>query len=92
MQETMEQARAVKLELERRLGVVLDGRSKALEWIAEHASLLNSRYKLGADGKEAYRRLKGKECSAKTVGFGEQVLAKPKRNPRTTRKQSLKSR
>ena len=40
----------------------------------------------------AYRRPKGKECSAKAVEFGEQILAKPKRNPRTTRKQSLKSR
>ena len=56
VQETMEQLRAVNIALEQRLGVTLDTKSKLFDWALEHASLLISRYKVGQDGKTAYRR------------------------------------
>ena len=61
------------------------------EWAIEHSSLLISRYKVGLDGKTAFRRLMGKECKAVVVEFGEQVLAKPKRAPTSARKRALRS-
>ena len=70
----------------------IEAESCVLEWCVEHAGLLLSRYKMGKDGKTVFRRVMGKECKAVALEFGEQVLAKPKRNTRSLRKQSLKSR
>ena len=92
VQEFMEQVRAVKIALEQRLGVKISTSDSAMAWINDHAAMLLSRYKVSNDGKTPYRRLTGKDCRAPMLEFGERVLAKPKRNPRTTRKLSLKSR
>ena len=92
VQEFMEQLRAVKIALEQRIGIKINTDDAVMPWINDHAAMLLSRFKLSNDGKTAYRRLTGKDCRAPMLEFGERVLAKPKRNPRTTRKVSLKSR
>ena len=92
LQEYMEQLRVLKIALERRLESDLATKDAILEWASDHAALQISRYKLGGDGKTAFRRLMGKDCRAVSVEFGEQVLAKPKRKNKSNRKQALKSR
>ena len=90
--EYMGQLRACKIGLEKRIGITLEPNWPVMELISEHATVLLNRFQLGTDGKSAYRRLMGKESGKKILEFGEQVLAKPKRQLRSNRKQSLKSR
>ena len=70
----------------------VDPKLKVMEWIVEHASTLINRGQVGKDGKTPYRRIVGKDNNQGIVEFGEQVLIKPKRNKRSTRKQALASR
>ena len=84
--------RATKLGLEQRIGKQIPTQAPILELASEHSANMMSRYKVGSDGKTAYRRLKGRECTQIMIEFGEQVLAKPKRAPKSRRKQSIKSR
>ena len=48
-----------------------------------------NRCAVGRDGKTPYRRIIGKECGQKLIAVGEQVLAKPKRKKKTSRKMAL---
>ena len=49
-------------------------------------------YQVGHDGKTPFRRIMGKGCNQKVLEFGERVLVKPKRRPKTTRKHALDGR
>ena len=89
---SMGQMRAIKIGLEKRIKVRIETTWAVLTWITEHACMMLNRYQVGRDGKTPYRRVMGKECDQKTLEFGEQVYAKPKRRPNTTRKLSLESR
>ena len=92
VQEFMEQLRATKFALEQRLKCNLSTDDPIMLWASDHAATVLSRYKLSMDGKTPYRRLMGKDCRAPILEFGEKVLAKPMRTPKSRRKLSLKSR
>ena len=77
---SMGQMRAIKIGLEKRIKVRIETTWAVLTWIAEHACMMLNRYQVGRDGKTSYRRVMGKECDQKTLEFGEQVYAKPKRS------------
>ena len=63
-----------------------------LTWMAGHSCMMLNGYQVGKDGKTPHRRATGKDCMQKTLEFGEQVYAKPKRRPSTNRKQALETR
>ena len=84
----MGQIRALKIALERRLKRKIKTKESIMHWIVDHAGVVISKCQVGHDGKTPHRRLMGKDSEQRFVEMGEQVLAKPKRNPRTTRKLS----
>jgi len=86
------QMRCLKIGLERRLKVKIESEAKILEWLVEHSHMIIGKCQVGHDGKTPQMRLMGKRSQEKFIEIGEQVLAKPKRNPKSNRKQSLKSR
>ena len=88
----MGQMRALKIGLERRLKVKLESDEVILQWMIEHACTVINHFQVGHDGRTPYKRLMGKDSRQKFIEIGEQVLAKPKRNPTSNRKQALKSR
>ena len=88
----MGQMRAIKIGLERRIKRRVETTWPILTWMAEHSCMMLNRYQVGKDGKTPHRRATGKECVQKTLEFGEQVYAKPKRRPSTNRKQALETR
>ena len=88
----MGQLRALKIGLEGRVGRSISTKAPIIEWLVEHASMLICRGQVGKDGKTPYRRIMGKECLQKAVEIGEQVLAKPKRGKRNTRRRALATR
>ena len=92
VQEYMEQLRVTKIALEQRIGSELNTSDAMLIWAGDHAATMLSRYKLSVDGMTPYRRLMGKDCRAPMLEFGERVLAKPMRNPKSRKKLSLKTR
>ena len=53
-----------------------------------HACTTINRALVGHDGKTPYRRLMGKDATQPLAEFGEQVLAKPLRQKKTSKKQS----
>ena len=63
-----------------------------MEWISEHAPELLNRGQVGADGRTPYYRLYGKHSNKGLLEFGEQVMAKPLRQKKTTKKLALKDR
>ena len=84
-----EQIRTMKSDLEGRLGRKLDGGDRGvLCWMIEHAGALLRRYKVGADGKTAYERVKGRASKRFMVPFGECVWWMPLR-PQTAQPSNL---
>ena len=63
-----------------------------IEWMTEHSATTINRAQVGHDGKTPFRRLLGKEAVQPLVEFGEQVLAKPLRQKKTSKKVSLATR
>ena len=47
-----------------------------MPWLIEYAAVLLNRGQVGADGKTAYERLKGKKSGIPGMQFGERVLWK----------------
>ena len=88
----MGQLRSLKLSLESRLGAPVGNELAIMEWMTEHSRTTINRAQVGHDGKTPYRRLMGKEASQPLVEFGEQVLAKPLRQKKTSKKISLATR
>ena len=66
----------------RTLLVALDGRLKGkvsvfhrvVTWLVEHAADLINKFAVGADGKTAYERVKGKGYRGEVVEFGRKVM------------------
>ena len=48
-----------------------------LTWVARRGNFLISRYRVGADGRTPYERLKGKRWKRPMVTFGEKVWFRP---------------
>jgi hypothetical protein len=66
--------RTWKLHVEEKLNCVIDNKHVLLPWLVQHAGHIITRYKMGADGKTAYQRLKGKRPSGRIMPFGETIL------------------
>ena len=85
------QIRAVKIGLESRIRVKVQPDWPIIEWIVPHAAELINRFSMGSDGKTPHYRVFHKFFNGKTVEFGEQVWAKPKRSQEIKLKLSMKS-
>ena len=69
--------RTIKLDLESRIKGKIPSSHDIMPWLIEYAAVLINRGQVGADGKTAYERLKGKKASLPGLQFGERVLWKP---------------
>ena len=70
------QVRTLKLALESRIGVTISSDHDIVPWIVEHAAVIVNKGQVGADGKTAYERLKGKPAHLCGLEFGERILCK----------------
>jgi len=83
--------RRLKLALEARIGCKVRVRSAVMEWLAQHAGFVHSRFTVGHDGKTPWERLGGRKWNRPMVEFGKRLWAswrasawrKPKASPRT---------
>ena len=66
--------RVHKLALETRIGCKLPVSHPIFTWLVEHAADLLNRFAVGADGKTAVQRLKGKACEKYVLEFGSAVM------------------
>ena len=69
--------RSVKLELESGLGVTIPDTHCILSWIVKFACSTYYRYHIGADGRTARERVKGRKAPAPQAQFGEAVWWMP---------------
>ena len=68
------QIRTIKLDFEPRIGTKVPSSHDVVPWLIEYAAVLMNRGQVGADGKTAYERLKGKKSGIPGMHFGERVL------------------
>ena len=59
--------------LERKLQVKVDVEATVMSWVWRWAAMLHSRYHVGADGRTAWERFRGRKLNQWIVGFGEKV-------------------
>ena len=71
-----DQVRTIKLALESRIGVKIPSDHDVVPWIVEYAATIINKGQVGADGKTAYERLKGKPAHLSGLEFGEKLLWK----------------
>ncbi len=74
--ELMGQIRTMKSCLEDDLKMKIDANENIMKWLVSHAAMTISRYQVGKDGRTAYERLKGRQCTKQITKFAEQVLYK----------------
>ena len=71
-----DQVRTMKLALESRIGVEIPSDHDVVPWMVEYAATIVNKGQVGADGKTAYERLKGKPAHLSGLEFGEKILWK----------------
>ena len=71
--------RVMLLALEERIGKVLSPSEPVVQFIPEYAAYLMNRLEVGADGKTAHERAKGKKATVLGLEFAEKVLWKKKK-------------
>jgi len=71
--------RVVKGGLEDRWDAKIPDGHSIFAWMSEYCGFLLNRFEVGADGKTAYERLKGKKAKQQGIEFGEGVFFKKKR-------------
>ena len=54
--------------------VKVDG--DVMQWLVRWAAMVQTRFKVGSDGKTSWERMKGKRCDLEVVPFGEKVWYK----------------
>ena len=91
VQDIVGEVKALKLGLEQRTGMKLETDMAILKWIIEWAPQVLNRCGIGADGNTAYKRRLGRTSRRPLVEICEQVMAKPLRAKKTSRKVSLAS-
>ena len=74
IQQVQGQFRAMKDNLESRIGVRISGESTIVPWLVMHSARTLNRFSVGSDGKTAYRRWKGKDFRREIAEFGEVVM------------------
>ncbi len=70
----MGQFRVLRSALESQYGKRLAGDHCAIPWLVRHAAAVVGRYQIGADGKTAHRRLRGRDFRRDVADFGECVM------------------
>ena len=70
------QIRTIKSDLESRIGTKIPSSHDIVPWLIEYAAVLINRGQVGADGRTAYERLKGKKVGLPGLQFGERILWK----------------
>ena len=68
--------RTLKSSFDERYKVKVDIQHPVVTWLCDYASYLMNRLEVGADGKTAYERTKGKRAEVAGLEFGEKVLWK----------------
>ena len=82
VQEVEGMIRTLRKKVEMSTGATMKKGSAAMVWLIEHSANLISRYKVGADGLVAYKRVKGKNPSNIVIPWGERVMYMP---PKSTK-------
>ena len=70
-------ARTIRDAVEYRLQVKVNPENPLMSWLVNHAVGIHRRYSIGADGRTAYQRCKGKLATTAVVEFGEKVWCRP---------------
>ena len=65
--------RVLKLQMEDKAGVKIEGHENIVQWMLRWAAMLVSRYLVGKDGRTALERRKGRRCRLVCVPFAETV-------------------
>ena len=81
--------RTLKSSFDERMKVKVDIQHPVITWLCDYAAYIMNRLEVGADGKTAYERTKGKQADVAGLEFGELVLWK---HPPATRMQKLNAR
>ncbi len=68
--------RTLKSSFDERYKVKVDIQHPVITWLCDYASFIMNRLEVGADGKTAYERIKGKRAEVPGLEFGEKVLWK----------------
>ncbi len=68
-----EYARVFKEQIEEKSEVMLESKDIIMQWVLRWAALVCSRYVVGADGRTAYQRRRGRPCKVGVVPIGEKV-------------------
>jgi hypothetical protein len=76
VQDVEGQIRALWIGFQERMKRKVDTRERIVAFIPEYATYLLNRMVVGADGKVAYERIKGKKLTLLGLEFGEKVLYK----------------
>ncbi len=71
--------RTMRSAEEEKWGVELDTEHMVWPWLVEYAAYMLTRAEVGADGKTAYERSRGKVAKLAGVEFGEGVMWKRRR-------------
>ena len=69
----------MKSSLEAKVGAKMPERHPLLAWMVQGAAEVITRYQVGADGKTAYQRWRGRTGEKKVAIFGEKVMWRPPR-------------
>ena len=64
-------AKVYKDKIEFEIKEVIPGDATVVQWLLRWAAMVGSRYKVGADGRTPYERLKGRRCNMVAMPFGE---------------------
>ena len=73
VQQLEEQVRVLKLGLQQRIGSFVPTKHPIMTWLVPHAADSLNKLEVGADGKTAYERLRGKRYKGELVEFGATV-------------------
>ena len=63
------QIRTMKDALDTRLGEKIPPDSTVLAWLVQYAAVVWNRYAVSSDGKTAYERIRGKQCTRPIAEF-----------------------
>jgi len=66
-------ARTHKFALEKRIGKKVPCTHPLMTWLVEHSVDMLNKYKVGADGRTAYERIRGKKYTGEMIEFGRRV-------------------
>ena len=71
-----DQARVLKDQIENKCGGKMNIDGDVMQWLVRWAAMIQTRFKVGGDGKTAWERMKGKKCDREVVPFGETIWYK----------------